>query len=613
VTGPLEKKTWCCSHLGVGCPSTPNKSTLVTSATSTATSATRLFDCDEGSSNWEVAWSLEKKTWCCSYSGVGCPAIPNKSTLAVTTTSTATFAADLFDCDEGYSEWQAAWPREKKTWCCSHFGVGCPSSSNKETVATTATSTTTSATDLFDCDEGSSNWEVAWPREKKTWCCSQGSGLGCDFTSTTITTAFDCAAGYSNWRETWSRYKRDWCCENFHLGCPQPPTTDASTTTASRTTTGISTLTRTDLVDCNEGFSDWVNSWPADKKQWCCGTVGLGCEVASPTMTTTTSSLTAAVASSTTTTTTSTTSSTTTSSATSAAATSKPFDCDVAASNWQEAWSPAKKEWCCQETQVGCRSAPFDCGAGYSNWREGWSRGKKEWCCVNEQVGCEGRACVSKLRDIKKDTQGMDEVLRELFDLVDGNTYAPSTPQAPLYSTLAAAPPGTWRATLENPEGEGADPDGTGERASGEVPRDTLVPLALAGGEVDAVPVPVWMSSSSGDMNDLMKMARGVGSVNAKTQYKGGAGSSQAGKGSATPSKPKGPKGAKAAATPKSGRKETPKSKKVAPEVKMTPKCIHSRAYYRARKDALDKGLSAEKALKAARAAGAKAVRDLTP
>eukprot|EP00959_Pyramimonas_sp_CCMP1952_P457220 9474531-Pyramimonas_sp.AAC.1 len=31
-------------------------------------------------------------------------------------------------------------------------------------------------------------------------------------------------------------------------------------------------------------------------------------------------------------------------------------------------------------------------------------------------------------------------------------------------------------------------------------------------------------------------MARGAGSVNAKTQYKGGAGSSQAGKGSATPS-----------------------------------------------------------------------------
>ena len=108
------------------------------------------------------------------------------------------------------------------------------------------------------------------------------------------------------------------------------------------------------------------------------------------------------------------------------------FRGDAALSNFHRAWSPAKKQWCCQERQKGCEgntkpsvdpgagmmwkhvqingywvwqvvaggggavavppSLPYDCSVGQVNWKIGWSAPKKTWCCAHNHVGCPGDA-----------------------------------------------------------------------------------------------------------------------------------------------------------------------------------------------------------------------------
>jgi hypothetical protein len=68
------------------------------------------YDCNAGYSNWEAGWSPDKKEWCCSNKQMGCPETSSKP----------------YDCDAGYSNWEAGWSHEKKEWCCANEQKGCP-------------------------------------------------------------------------------------------------------------------------------------------------------------------------------------------------------------------------------------------------------------------------------------------------------------------------------------------------------------------------------------------------------------------------------------------------------------------------------------------------------
>jgi len=90
-----------------------------------------------------------------------------------------------------------------------------------------------------------------------------------------------------------------------------------------------------------------------------------------------------------------------------------PYDCNAGFANWQDGWSTAKKNWCCQQESKGCTtteaptttrptippvpptpSLPYDCNAGVANWAAGWSAPKKVWCCAHGGQGCEVQAKV---------------------------------------------------------------------------------------------------------------------------------------------------------------------------------------------------------------------------
>merc|ERR1712113_614065 len=70
--------------------------------------------------------------------------------------------SEPYDCNAGYSNWQAGWSADKKTWCCQNKHMGCEEA----------------ASEPFDCEAGYSNWQVGWSADKKTWCC-QNKQKGC--------------------------------------------------------------------------------------------------------------------------------------------------------------------------------------------------------------------------------------------------------------------------------------------------------------------------------------------------------------------------------------------------------------------------------------------------
>lgn len=106
-TWDAHKRTWCCIHHHVGCPTTPCP-----------------YDCNAGFSNWERGWSGPKKIFCCAHFSKGCPVTPPAPLPPAPTTSLP------FDCNAGYHGCYHCliknWSIGKLAWCCQHMGRGCP-------------------------------------------------------------------------------------------------------------------------------------------------------------------------------------------------------------------------------------------------------------------------------------------------------------------------------------------------------------------------------------------------------------------------------------------------------------------------------------------------------
>jgi hypothetical protein len=167
---------------------------------------------------------------CCSEKGaVKCDDTVNGETSAspvVPTISVSTSAApdtsptassspngsEPYDCDAGYSNWEAGWSAEKKDWCCQEKQMGCAPTTSPP----------------FDCDAGLANAAEGWSDDKKTWCCDNQQ-KGCDVTTSP---PFDCDAGFDNFKLGWSDDKKTWCCDNKQKACEDGA--PAATTTAGK-------------------------------------------------------------------------------------------------------------------------------------------------------------------------------------------------------------------------------------------------------------------------------------------------------------------------------------------------------------------------------------------
>jgi len=110
------KKEWCCRVHHLGCPPTAPPATLPPVVPTAPPPPADPFNCADGFANWVAGWSVEKKEWCCSFHGKGCPQQGGGCATS----------SEPYDCEAGFANWQQGWSVQKKAWCCSNKGKGCP-------------------------------------------------------------------------------------------------------------------------------------------------------------------------------------------------------------------------------------------------------------------------------------------------------------------------------------------------------------------------------------------------------------------------------------------------------------------------------------------------------
>lgn len=228
-----------------------------------------------------------------------------------------------------------AWWYAKAAWCCTNEQLGCVAASSPPPPTT------------YPCAVGADDWQLRWGDAEREWCCAN-KGLGCSAASASDTpepssltdtqtpsaqppsAPYDCLDGLSNWDQSWPAAKQEWCCSHETLGCRPAGKT----------------------YDCGEDMEGWSDS----KKDWCCKHKGRGCSEDLE----------------------------------------SSHDCAVGPDNDESKWTDAKRQWCCKTAQRGCADGapgrPFDCRAGLLNWDADWSQMKKTWCCTHENVGCPAEA-----------------------------------------------------------------------------------------------------------------------------------------------------------------------------------------------------------------------------
>jgi len=157
------KKIWCCQHVSKGCTTTPPPPPPPPPPT---TSVCPPLDCNVGYNNWQAGWGEEKKTYCCQHFNKACPGAPPP-----------TSPCPPLDCNVGFNNWQAGWGEQKKAYCCQHFGKACPVAPPPPAPPAPPVPFTTVCPPQ-DCNAAFGNWMAAWPPQKKAWCCTH-EGKGC--------------------------------------------------------------------------------------------------------------------------------------------------------------------------------------------------------------------------------------------------------------------------------------------------------------------------------------------------------------------------------------------------------------------------------------------------
>jgi len=216
----------------------------------------------------------------------------------------------------------------------------------------------------YDCSLGYEHWRREWDLAKQHHCCRR-YGRGCALPE------FDCNA----YEYGWSPEQHEWCCEHELKGCP-------TTTTLPVTTTQPPTTTPP--YDCRAGVSNWMVSWSALKKEYCCGVGGVVCQITTPPP------------------------------ASAAPPAAVSFNCNLGLATWQ-LWPEPKKAWCCENEQKGCpittTQTPYDCDEGLSEWNL-WPQLKINFCCETYGKGCPSE-CFEERQDDEAEVEAWTEAQKD--------------------------------------------------------------------------------------------------------------------------------------------------------------------------------------------------------
>ncbi|CAE7254345.1 Ide [Symbiodinium natans] len=376
------------------------------------------YDCHDGMHHWRGVWGKEKRLYCCYRTQIGCPhghTIVTNHTVYHTkyvkrqvkmpaqiiykdVTDVVHKHVDHsdFDCNSGYSNWYYGWSPKKKTWCCGHDHKGCPGTWKgyiKGQLHVVVHHHAGHATgNIYDCNAGFSNWKHGWSRSKKDWCC-HNKNKGCE--------PYNCEGETDDWEQP----RRTYCCNNYQIACAvttlNPLKCEAPCTIHGETSTCQERIdwTKENTFVGRGNACALAYSQVQVECDVCraCSIQEAGCGVPQ-------------------------------------GQGSDPYDCDAALSNSPRAWSPGKKQWCCNQKHKGCEgdhppdvdpgagmmwkhvqvngywvwqvvsaggvgggavggpaSLPYDCNVGRVNWVQGWSVPKQNFCCAHAHFGCEGQ------------------------------------------------------------------------------------------------------------------------------------------------------------------------------------------------------------------------------
>jgi len=285
------------------------------------------YDCNVGYINWEQGWSLDKKTWCCAEKQLGC--IPSHP----------------YDCEVGYENWQDEWSFGQKVWCCEKQGRGCPSKPApwvpvQSSAPTSPPSTPPAPVEPYVCEDGLSMAETGWSADKKRWCCAN-KHLGCPTTGCDVPCVFDHVSHTCAERVLWSAShtfiaQENSCALAMDLVLQQCPMCNTCTfqDAGCQAATTLPPL----LLETTQTVPLTTQTLPPTTQMTT--TAGSGTTIRYALPSAERAAERAREAPSTTTVPT--------------PHEEETFDCEYGLSQWETVWSGNKKEWCCNEKQVGC-------------------------------------------------------------------------------------------------------------------------------------------------------------------------------------------------------------------------------------------------------------------
>lgn len=301
-------------------------------------------------------------------------AVQVHQTTSTTTTMSAQGQLEAYDCLDVFGRHWEVWTDAKTAWCCRHYDRGCldietstsspppPAGAQGLEACNTMCTVTGRRSVSAKCWEHMTMMQEA-SKSRDPDQCARSHGLvvgrcsgclGCALSTvcpgasatglravgrdpdvasaaavTTTDRPYDCRPSSAKPEESWPYEKRDWCCQIHGVGCSDKPPTHAT------------------FVDCAVRLSGELLGWSSERRQWCCQH-----HVGHPSCPATTTSTTSSVR-----------------------LLQDRYECTESDPGAALDWSVERKLWCC-----GNALQPY----------EAWPEPQRCWCCASMGGPCPG-------------------------------------------------------------------------------------------------------------------------------------------------------------------------------------------------------------------------------
>eukprot|EP00929_Paragymnodinium_shiwhaense_P094539 TRINITY_DN5513_c2_g1_i3.p1 TRINITY_DN5513_c2_g1~~TRINITY_DN5513_c2_g1_i3.p1 ORF type:complete len:2110 (-),score=715.51 TRINITY_DN5513_c2_g1_i3:122-6451(-) len=440
------KKTWCCQHEQLGCPEaeqdgrlpphTPPSLVDETSETGWMDNQYRhdtdhsrafavlhhrpnnfddnhAFDCHQGLTDWQAAWSDWKKAWCCKQEFLGCDdaLVQAYDYSDYTPPAAGTILLAPPGYYNSYADYDYSPVAVRVVAVNADYGAydyGAYGYGDYPAVATVHAAAPGQPVDLY-LDHHDDHVGDHDPHLKRVLIDPNHDHDDHNQHDARVIVAhdhldthhhdhhhhdhvaeaivlFDCQEGLHNWMAEWSDGKKDYCCKTKHLGCKDHHHYDHVNFFDDQGESVHDPHVH-DAFDCQEGLANFEVGWSWAKREWCCKNYHFGCKDDNH------------------------------------HGHDHDHDHD-AAGHHIDAHDGAHEHdhpdgWHMGSMLDGPAApralGPHDCQAGLNNWVDGWSKAKKDWCCATFKLGCVRASMLQEGDESEELNEAEKETQRAIF------------------------------------------------------------------------------------------------------------------------------------------------------------------------------------------------------